>query len=162
MRRTILFLYTLIVAAAFPISAIAQTPSTSPKNSVVTGDVVSIDPAAVVLKTADGELNVSLTDKTEYKRVPPENPVLKAAVPAALTDIGGRQIACYGNDVGRQKSLPAKSVYLMTKSDIAGRHQKDKERWATRGISGRIKAIDPNTKQITVEVRGPGPRQVSF
>ncbi len=157
MRRTILFLYTLIVAAAFSISAIAQTPSTSPKNSVVTGDVVSIDPAAVVLKTADGELNVSLTDKTEYKRVPPENPVLKAAVPAVLTDIGvGDKLLVTGMMSADKKSLPAKSVYLMTKSDIAGRHQKDKERWATRGISGRIKAIDPNTKQITVEVRGLG------
>ena len=141
MRRTILFLYTLIVTPRSPFSAIAQTPSTSPKNSVVTGDVVSIDPAAVVLKTADGELNVSLTDKTEYKRVPPENPVLKAAVPAALTDIGvGDKLLVTGMMSADKKSLPAKSVYLMTKSDIAGRHQKDKERWATRGISGRIGA----------------------
>jgi hypothetical protein len=157
MRRPIPFLFTLILTFAFSFSAIAQTPSTSPKNSVVTGDVVSIDSTSLVLKTADGELNVSLTDKTEYKRVPPENPVLKAAVPAALTDIGvGDKLLVTGMMSADKKSLPAKSLYLMTKSDIAGRHQKDKERWATRGISGRIKAVDQNTKQITVEVRGLG------
>jgi hypothetical protein len=157
MQRPILFLFTSIVTIALSMSAIAQTASTSPKNSVITGDVVSIDSANVVLKTAEGELNVSLTDKTEYKRVPPENPVLKAAVPAALTDIGvGDKLLVTGMMSADKKSLPAKSVYLMTKSDIAGRHQKDKERWATRGISGRIKAVDQNTKQITVEVRGLG------
>src|SRR5215204_1759136 len=157
MQRPILFLFTLIVTIAFSFSAVAQAPSTSPKNSVVTGDVVSIDSATVILKAAEGDLNVSLTDKTEYKRVPPENPVLKAAVPAALTDIGvGDKLLVTGMMSADKKSLPAKSVYLMTKSDIAGRHQKDKERWATRGISGRIKAVDPNTKQITVEVRGLG------
>jgi ribosomal protein L24 len=157
MRRLTLFLGSLIVTGAFSISAIAQTPSTAPKNSVVTGDVVSIDPANVVLKTAEGDLNVSLTDKTEYKRVPPENPVLKAAVPAAFADIGvGDKLLVTGMMSADKKSLPAKSVYLMTKSDIAGRHQKDKERWATRGISGRITAVNQDTKQITVEVRGLG------
>ncbi len=153
MRRLTLFLNTLVLTAAFSSLATAQT--TSPKNSVVTGDVVSVDNATIVLKTAEGELNVSLSHKTEYKRVPPENPVLKAAVPAVFADIGvGDKLLVTGMMSADKKSLPAKSIFLMTKSDIAGRHQKDRERWTTRGISGRIKAVDPNTQQITVEVRG--------
>jgi hypothetical protein len=89
--------------------------------------------------------------------VPPENPSLKAAVPAALTDIGvGDKLLVTGMMSADKTSLPAKAVYLMTKSDIAQRHASEKQRWATRGISGRVTAVNPDTKQITVEVRGLG------
>jgi len=111
----------------------------------------------VVLKTAENQLEVTLSDKTEYKRVPPENPVLKAAVPAALTDIGiGDKLLVTGMMSADKTTLPAKSVYLMTKGDIAQRQASEKQRWATRGISGRVTAVNPDTRQITVEVRGLG------
>ena len=42
----------------------------------------------------------------------------------------------------------------MTKSDIAQRQVKDSEKWATRGISGRVASIDPVTRQVKIEVRG--------
>ena len=58
------------------------------KASVVTGDVASIESGKIVLQTKEGALDVTVTDKTEYKRVPPENPVLKAAVASAFSDIG--------------------------------------------------------------------------
>lgn len=130
-----------------------QTPTGVIRNTVVTGDVVSVGSEKVVLKTANGELDVVLSDKTEYRRVPPENPVLKAAVPAAFTDIGvGDKLLVSGLMSADNKTLPAKSVYLMTKSSIAERQQKDRERWATRGISGRVKAINAETRQITIDV----------
>lgn len=130
-----------------------QTPTGVIKNTVVTGDVVSVGSEKVVLKTATGELDILLSDKTEYKRVPPENPVLKAAVQAAFTDIGvGDRLLVSGLMSADNKTLPAKSVYLMTKSSIAERQQKDRERWATRGISGRVKVINAETRQITIDV----------
>jgi hypothetical protein len=126
------------------------------KPSVVTGDVTSVDSGKIVLQTKDGVLDVTLSDKTEYKRVPPDNPVLKAAVAAALTDIGvGDKLLVTGifpDDT--KKTLPARSVYLMTKSDIAQKQTKESERWATRGISGRVASVDQITKQIKIEVRG--------
>jgi len=132
---------------------VAQTPSGGVRNSVVTGEVISVAADKVVLKTAEGELAVLLSDKTEYKRVPPENPVLKAAVAANLTDIDpGDKLLVTGLMADDKKSLPAKSVYLMTKSDLAQRNAKDREKWATRGISGQVKSINAETRQITIDV----------
>ena len=157
MRKLNQILAALMVFAASFTFSMGQATTTSPKNSVVTGEVVSVDAGKVVLKTAENQLEVTLSDKTEYKRVPPENPVLKAAVPAALTDIGvGDKLLVTGMMSADKTTLPAKSVYLMTKGDIAQRQASEKQRWATRGISGRVTAVNPDTRQITVEVRGLG------
>ena len=134
-------------------TALAQTPAMKP--SVATGDVSSIESGKIVLQTKDGPLHVTLSDKTEYKRVPPENPSLKAAVPAALADIAvGDKLMVTGIFSADKKTLPARSVYLMTKSDIAQKQVKDSEKWATRGISGRVASVDPVTRQIKIDVRG--------
>jgi hypothetical protein len=52
-----------------------------------------------------------------------------------------------------KKTLPARSVYLMTKSDIAQRQSAEAQRWAS-GIKGRVASVDPATGQIKVEMRG--------
>jgi hypothetical protein len=125
------------------------------KASVVTGDVASIESGKIVVQTKDGALDVTVTDKTEYKRVPPDNPVLKAAVASAFSDIGvGDKLLVTGFFSDDKKTLPAKSIYLITKSDIAQKQVKESERWATRGISGRVSAVDQITRQIKIEVRG--------
>jgi hypothetical protein len=142
-------LLTLIVVS----TASAQTPAMKP--SLASGDVASIESGKIVLQTKDGPLDVTLSDKTEYKRVPPENPSLKAAVPSALSDIAvGDKLMVTGIFSDDKKTLPARGVYLMTKSDIAQRQVKESEKWATRGVSGRVASIDPVTRQIKIDVRG--------
>lgn len=143
----------LLLFAAGVYSLAAQT--TSMKPSVVTGEVTSIDGTKIVLMTKDGSLDVTLSDKTVYKRVPPENPDPKAAVASSLSDIGvGDKLLVTGIFPEDKKTLPARSVYLMTKSDIAQKNSKESERWATKGISGRVASVDQITKQIKIDVRG--------
>ena len=130
-----------------------QTPSM--KRSYVPGDVTSIETGKIVLQTKDGPLDVTLSDKTEFMRVPPENPVLKAAVASTLSEIGvGDKIVVSGIFPEDKKTLPALSVYLMTKSDLAQRQAKESEKWTTKGISGRVASVDQITRQIKIEVRG--------
>lgn len=141
----------MLFGAASP--AVAQTGGVKP--SVAAGDVVSIDPGKIVLQTKDGSLDVLLSDKTEYKRVPPDNPSLKAAVAAAFADIGtGDKLMVTGILSDDKKTLPARAVYLMTKADIAQKQVKESEKWTTKGISGRVASVDPITNQIKIEVRG--------
>jgi len=141
----------MLFGAASP--ATAQTGGVKP--SVAAGDVVSIDTGKIVLQTKDGSLDVLLSDKTEYKRVPPDNPSLKAAVTAAFTDIGtGDKLMVTGILSDDKKTLPARAVYLMTKADIAQKQVKESEKWTTKGISGRVATVDPITNQIKIEVRG--------
>lgn len=129
--------------------------SAQPKPSVVTGDVVSTDSSKIVIKTKDGDLDVVLSGTTEFKRVPPENPVLKAAVAATITDVSvGDKLMVTGVFGDDKKSLPARAVYIMSKSDIAQKQAKENERWATRGITGRVTAVNTSAGQITIDVRG--------
>jgi hypothetical protein len=144
----------LAVAVLVPVAAFGQTPAAL-KPSVVTGDVASISDTKIVLKTKDGEIDVVLTDKTDYKRVPPENPVLKAAVASSRADIGeGDKLLVTGIFGEDKKVLPARAVYLMTKSDLAQKTKADTEKWTTRGVSGKVTAVDPAANKITLEVRG--------
>jgi len=127
----------------------------APKPSVITGDVSAISGSKIILQTNNGAIDVSLSDKTEYKRVSAESPSLKTAVASSFADINvGDKIMVTGIMAADKKSIPARAVYLMTKSDIAQKQTKEQERWKTRGISGKVTAINPQTKEITVSTRG--------
>ncbi|MEO8648223.1 MAG: hypothetical protein ABI539_03560 [Acidobacteriota bacterium] len=150
----------LFVIAAFFLSAslslvAGQTPIGGQKPSAVTGDVSSISETAITLTTKDGTLEVSLSAATQYKRVPPENPTLSAAVAAQHSEISvGDKLLVTGILSDDKRAMPARSVYLMTKSDIAQKQQKESQEWATRGLSGKVASINADTGQIGVEVRG--------
>ncbi|MGI8883756.1 MAG: DUF5666 domain-containing protein [Pyrinomonadaceae bacterium] len=133
----------------------AQTPDNAMRPTVLVGDVTSLTESKIVLQTKDGSVEVTLSGKTEFKRVPPENPVLKAAVASTFQDIAvGDRLAVSGIFSADKKTMPAKSVYLMTKSDIAQKQTKESEQWRTRGVSGKVVSVNPQNNQITIEVRG--------
>jgi len=156
MRKRDILLVSAISLSGILSAAFAQTPAGA-KPSVASGDVVSINESKIVLQTKDGSIDVTLSEKTEYKRVPPDNPSLKAAVASAFAEIGnGDKLLVTGFFSDDKKTLPARAVYLMTKLDIAQRQTKESERWSTRGISGRVASINAQTGQVNVEIRGLG------
>ncbi len=146
---SILFLITISVTGV-----LAQDPAAI-KPSVVTGEVFTVTASAIELKTDAGQITVELTEKTDFKRVPPENPKLSAAVAAPASDIDtGDKLLVTGVFSNDRKRIPARAVYIMSKSDIAKRQQEESQKWATRGISGKVTSVNSETKQISVEVRG--------
>lgn len=153
-QKILLFLSLSLISSLFSIVS-AQTPDNAMRPTVLVGDVTSLTESKIVLQTKDGAVEVALSGKTEYKRVSPEKPSLATAVASNFSDIAiGDKVIVTGILATDKKSIPAKSVYLMTKSDIAQKHNKDQERWKTRGISGQVTAINPQTKEITVASRG--------
>ncbi len=155
MRKT-LFLLTLFALIGSVFSSVqAQNANAGLKPSVVTGEVVSTSSDKIVLQTKDRAMDVMLSGKTEYRRVPPENPSLKAAVAANFSDIGvGDKLLVTGIVSTDKKTVPAKAVYLMTKSDIAQRQTKEEEQWRARGISGKVTLVNLQAKQLTVSTPG--------
>ncbi len=152
MVRNIIAVWALLIFGLVA-AAGGQTPDAALKPTVVTGDVVSIDPAKIIIKVKDGSIDVVLTSKTEFKRVPADNPKMSAAVAAAIGDVGvGDRVAVTGILSSDGRSIPARAVYLMTKSDISVKHAKESEAWKTRGIAGKVTAVNPDTNQITIEV----------
>jgi len=155
MRQKIILLALFVFLANVNSFVRAQATNASVKPSVIIGEVSAVSESKMVLQTKDGALDVALTGKTEYKRVSPEKPSLATAVASNFSDIGvGDKVIVTGILATDKKSIPAKTVYLMTKSDIAQKQSKDQERWKTRGISGQVTAINPQTKEITVTTRG--------
>lgn len=153
--KNILLSLVLFVISGFVQAVSAQTPEGPVKLSLASGDVVSIDSTKIVLQTKDGPIDVILSDKAEFKKVTPENPTLKGAVAAAFSDIGvGDKLVVTGLFSADKKTLPARTVYLMTKSDISQKQAKETEQWRTRGIAGRVVSVNPQTNQIALEVRG--------
>jgi hypothetical protein len=149
MRNKALFLFAVSFICVLAVSA--QTEGV--KASLVPGDVVSISDKQIVIKTKDAPLNVELTPKTEFKRVSAERPSIASAVPSALADIVvGDKVVVSGVFGDDKSKLPARTVYLMAKSDIAQRNAKEAEKWS-RGISGKVASVNSQTGQISVEIR---------
>ena len=147
--------FILIAFIALFLNANSVINAQNIKPSVVTGDVSSVSDSKIVLQTKDGAIDVQLSATTQFKRVPPENPVLTAAVDSNLTEIGvGDKIVASGILSEDKKSLPARTVFLMTKADITKKTNAESEAWRTRSVSGRIVSLNPNTQEFTIAPLG--------
>jgi hypothetical protein len=121
------------------------------------GEVTAITSNKLSLQTKEGAVEIALLPATTYKKVSPEKPKLTEAVDATLADIGaGDKVIVSSIVPADKKSIPARTVYLMTKSDISKRNEAERTAWQTRGISGRVVSIDVVNKKIVVAMRGAG------
>ena len=150
LRSTITLAIILSLAALSGVLA-----QTAPKASLIQGDLASISDTKLVVKTKDGEVEVLLSEKTEYKKMPPENLKFSAALEAAKSDlVVGDKLVASGFLSDDKRSMPARTVYLISNRELAQKNAKDSERWVNRGISGRVASVDPATNRVTIEVRG--------
>ena len=126
------------------------------KASLFMGEVTSLAADKIALKTDKGNVEIALSDKTEYKRVLAAEKISFAnASPAAFADINvGDKVIASVLPADGGKWQPARTIYLMTKADLAQKQAKETAEWKTRGIAGRITAINPETKTLTVQIGG--------
>lgn len=155
-------LYNFLIAIVFiAVSAIfsfiySQDPGQQPlKPTVLTGEIVSIGDKKLTISTANGNVEIVITETTSIKRVSPEKPSLSTATPAEFGDLGtGDRITVSGILATDGRSMPARSLFLMTKADISQKQAKEAEEWRRRGITGKVKSVNQQTGQVVVEVRG--------
>jgi hypothetical protein len=151
---------TLAVTAFFILfvsANLAVFAQDAPKPTYFQGEVVSVNGGKLSLQTKDGAVEITLTTTTAYKKVSPEKPKIADAVDATLADIGaGDKVIVSSIVPADKKSIPARTVYLMTKSDISKRNDAERNAWQTRGISGRVVSIDVPNKKVVVAMRGVG------
>ncbi len=118
------------------------------------GVVTAIDAATkqITIKTDAGpELTVLWQDETTFLRAPPGERDLKNAMKIAVTDIGvGDRILARGRVSDDQKSITATSVIVMTKADIAKKHEADRAEWQRRGVAGTVTSVNPSAKEIAI------------
>ncbi|HEV2351223.1 MAG TPA: hypothetical protein VG028_15400 [Terriglobia bacterium] len=118
------------------------------------GVVTQIQPGSFTLHTDAGpELAVQLPEGVAVLRVPPGSKDLKSATKITVSDIiSGDRVLVLGKVSADQKSLVATRVIVMSKSDLAAAQQAERLDWQKRGMSGVVKSVDPQTKEITISV----------
>jgi ribosomal protein L24 len=153
MYKRIFLLFSLImVSAAFSVVS-AQTPEIGITDSKAGGEVVSVTDTRITVKTKDGSIDAIISSATVFKKVSPIN--TRDITPAVFTDISaGDKVLVSGIVAADKKTVPAKTVYLLTKASITQRNAAEVEKWRTRGLTGKVVSVDPQTSQIGVEVRG--------
>jgi len=157
MRKTLILL-TLILAGAA--AAFAQAGNN------VLGDVVAVDAAAkqIFVKTDAGAVVVvSVSDATRIVKNPPGESKLDKATPYTLAEIGaGDRILALGkvSDDGKTLAGP-RAVVINTKAEITAKHEAERAEWQARGVVGVVSAVNPESKEITINTRTPeGPKPV--
>jgi hypothetical protein len=142
-------------SAPAPAAAQAGDPNVTAKHAI--GEIKVIDPAAkqLTIKTDAGNLiTVSLSDATVFMRLAPGETTLTKAAKIAFTDLGeGDRVWARGKVADDRKSVPAATLIVMNKADIAKKQEAERAEWKKRGMLGLITAIKPDTKEITVSTR---------
>lgn len=155
--RNLLAIFILSFGIFVPSALLAQQQPQAPKS--VAGEVSAVDSAnnQLKLKTTNGEVTITLDAKTEFKRVSPDKPSdLTLATSSNLSEIaqGDKIVAVGVLSDDKQKLNQTRRIFLLTRADIAKKQESDTARWTTRGISGKVTALNPSANNITVELRG--------
>lgn len=136
-------------------AAQAKLPGITP--NLAYGEITAISSAEqqLTLKTDEGDVVlVALTPATVYKRLPAGETAPAKAVPATFAEIGlGDRVVAVGKVADDHKSVPARQVIVMSKADIAKRHELEREDWNRRGIVGKVTSVDVATNQIVVAAK---------
>lgn len=132
----------------------------------VIGEVVSIDQSKMQLqlKTSASQFTVLLSDRTRYLQLAPGEQTLAKGTPITLVQVGvGDRVMARGKVSLTQLTVPAAHIIVMKKEDISRKREREREEWRRRGIRGRITAINPQTREVTLTVRSAeGERPVSL
>ncbi|MEQ1924051.1 MAG: hypothetical protein ABL952_16225 [Pyrinomonadaceae bacterium] len=146
----LIFLFSGVFALVF-----GQTPDAAIKPTYFSGDVAAISATTLSITTKTGTVSVALSDKTAFKKVSAETRSLTTAIAGALADVvAGDQVTVSALQAADGKTMNARTVYFVSKADILAKNAKDVAEWQRRGIAGKITAVNAQTNQITVDIRG--------
>ena len=167
MKAPFLAIALVLVSVLAGFSAQAQTATTAPGSAQVAdpsitanralGEVKVIDVAAkqLIIKTDAGSLvTVALSGSTAYKRIAPGETTLTNASVITFAEVAeGDRVLALGKVSDDRKLVPARTLVVMTKADIAKKQEAERAEWKKRGVLGIITALKPETKEITISSR---------
>jgi len=146
-----------IVCAVLPVlwQAQAQT-APAPALQRTAGIVAGVNPSAnqLSVKNAAGDtVTVATTDHTQILHAQPGENDPKKWPKMTLAEISpDDEAVVYFRGAADQKPLPASSLVIRTKADLAQLAQKQLDDWKKRGTIGIVTAIDPAAKTIAIKV----------
>lgn len=144
-----------LAGAGVPTAAAAQQEDKSIMPGGVIGVAAAVSASEITIKTDAGNtVTASLNAQTTYMRLPPGETTLSKATKITAAEVAaGDRVFARGLLSADQKTLPARVVIVMTKADIAQKQERDRAEWQRRGIAGTVSAINPASKEVTVNIR---------
>lgn len=123
------------------------------KPVIVRGDVTAVSSNSATLNANGKSVIAQFSEKTEYKKVGPDLN-LRAAAVSSLSDIkvGDKLIvSCLIKPDGGCNAIRS---YLLATAELSAQKTKEASEWKTRGISGKVEAIDAINRTVTIKVSG--------
>jgi len=152
----------LVLGLAF-VALGQDAPKPAAYNKVI-GEVTAIDPSGskmTVKQDAGGDAEVPLDANTSFMLVPPGEKDLRKATRIELKDlVTGDRVYARSRKIDGQDQTPAVSVIVMSRTEVAQQQAKSREEWQKRGAAGKVTAVDPAAKTITITLQtaaGPKP-----
>lgn len=144
----------LALAVELPVAWSSPQSAANGKKVRPIGVVTEVQPGQLTLHTDAGPLlTVSLPEGISVLRVPPGAKSLKESTKITVSDISmGDRVLIVGPVSPNGKSVTAKMVIVMSKTDLAKAREAERLQWEEHGIAGVVKAVNPSTKQITLAV----------
>lgn len=161
----VLCLLALLVSRSAPAAqTTAQNPDPAITSLSVTGVVTELKPDTrqVIVKTAAGnEVTVTLSDRTTFMRIPPGEKTKDKFIPITAADFAvGDSVFARGRISEDRKNMPALEFYVMSKTEIAEKRERENSEWRTRGVAGTVSNLNAATNEISIDARfaeGPKP-----
>lgn len=167
MRKRLLTLTFTALAMSLPSSLptvangqVAQpTPgATRAAQQHLIGEVTATDQTAgqITVKTdAGSSVNVMVNERTVYRRLPPGQTSLDKAEAITSVDVkvGDRVLVPGGASLMGASPAAARQVIVMAREAVAARREQQRDDWRTRGVNGRVVAIDAAKKELSIESR---------
>jgi len=156
MKSAVLRSLSLIVVLLLQlVSASTRGAAQQSKVDNIIGDIVEMNAAnnTAKLKTEAGTLfTIKTDDNTVCLRVPAGEKTLANAVPIkfAAIAVGDRVL---GHGTKGESAFLAQRLVVLTKDDIEKKRERDLEDWQRRGIGGIVREVNPQTAEVTLELR---------
>jgi hypothetical protein len=136
--------------------AAGQSQSTqTPAATQVIGEVTALDAQSrqISLKPDQGEaVTVTVSDSTSFRRIPAGAQDLTKATRIALSDLGvGDRIVAIGQKSEDQRKVAARTVIVMSRSDLEQKRLREQEAWLKRGMAGTVSTIDPGASSFIIK-----------
>ena len=147
----------MLTAAARAVGlALMLAAAAVPGRDSLVGAVSAVSPGGqgvVLRRDVGGEIAVSWDAKTIFLRALPGATSLEGATPVEPSQIAaGDRLLCRGTLDSAGRTLSANRVVVMTRGDVEGHRQREREDWQRRGVAGVVSAVDPAKHEITVRV----------
>lgn len=140
-----------------PVTPGQETPAQAPASVTVIGTVTDLDieTSTITVKSDTGEVVVfPYDDKSQFKRLPLGKTAMADAVPITLAEIElGDRVTAKKRLTPTGSVAPITLMIVMSKGDIAKKQEIERAAWRERGTFGKVTAVDPAKRTITVSQR---------